>query len=309
MRRRSFLRHSGRDVRIDCPWEVMYVDPFETACSLLPDALAAELARHRDAEELRLRIGQRPTVLVGGSETPFSEAAPDRELLSRVIEKATGASMHAAAASMRSGFISYRGLRIGLCGEAALSGGELLGFRSIRSLAVRIPQPCSQACLDAARACLAGEAQSTLIVAPPGVGKTSLLRWLIRFASERGVRVGVIDERDELSGAQGGETLFDLGPRSDVLIGADKQTAAMFLLRGMNPQIIAMDEITQSVDLETVKNIAGCGVLLFATAHGSSLEDMRRRPLYRALLEERIFTVLVCISLRDGRRVYRTEQL
>lgn len=280
----------------------MIVDPFETACTLLPDELSRKLSGYREAEELRLRVGQRPTALIRGREIAFSDAVLDRESFDRIVEIATGASLHTAASSLRSGFLSYRGLRIGVCGEAALSGGDLLGFRRLHSLAVRISQPCSQACLDAAEACLTAGAVSTLIAAPPGVGKTSLLRCLIRAASTRGYRVGVIDERDELSG-------HDLGPCSDVISGLDKRRAAMMLLRSMNPQIIAMDEITQSEDLDAVRNIAGCGVRLFATAHGEGRADMQRRPLYRALLEEGIFTRLICIAIREGRRVYAPETL
>lgn len=303
------MRHSGEGEGIECVWEVMIVDPFETACTLLPDELAARLTEHRDAEELRLRVGQRPTALIAGREIPFSENRLTGEALDRIVEIATGASLHSAAASLKNGFLPYRGLRIGVCGVAAVSDGGLLGFQRIRSLAVRIPQPCPAACTEAALKCLEDGAQSTLIAAPPGVGKTSLLRCLILIASRRGTRVGVIDERDELSGCSGGEPTCDLGPCSDVMIGLDKHTASMLLLRAMNPEIIAMDEITHSRDLETVKNAAGCGVLLFATAHGRSEEDMRKRPLYRELLEQGIFARLVCISLCEGRRVYAHTRL
>ncbi|MCR5577317.1 MAG: stage III sporulation protein AB [Oscillospiraceae bacterium] len=285
------------------------MDPFETACTLLPDELSARLREYRSAEELRLRVGRRPTVLIGCRETPFSPDPLDREAMDRILEIATGASLHAASASLQRGFLSYRGLRIGVCGEAAVSGDHLIGYRCVNSLAVRIPQPCSQACLDTARESLSDGICSTLIVAPPGVGKTSLLRCLIRAASERGCRVSVIDERNELSGGCGGEEACDLGPCSDVLAGLDKHTAAMMLLRSMNPELIAMDEITQSADLEAVKSIAGCGVRLFATAHGRSREDMRRRRLYRELLEQGIFTRLISISINDGKRVYTRECL
>ena len=217
------------------------------------------------------------------------------------LEIASGASLHTAAPSLAGGFLSYRGLRIGVCGEAAISGGCLLGFRRLHALAVRIPQPCSRACLETASQALAEGPLNTLISAPPGVGKTSLLRELIRAASGRGYRVGVIDERKELAGDEENESL---GPCSDVLSGLDKARAAMILLRGMNPQIIAMDEITRSGDAETVKDITGCGVAIFATAHGSSPEDMRGRRLYRELLDGGLFQQLICISLRAGERVY-----
>ena len=287
----------------------MAVDPFDIACTLMPDELSASLAPYRDAEELRLRAGQRPTVLIGGSETEFSSQRVHQEQLSRILEIATGASLHASAASMSNGFIPYRGLRIGICGEAAISGGCMLGFRSICSLAVRIPGLCSSSCRDTARSCMEKGPKNTLLVAPPGVGKTSLLRELVRQTSQRGYRVGVIDERDELSGSQGSGDAYDLGPCSDTLIGLDKRTAATMLLRGMNPEIIAMDEITASDDLAAVQNITGCGVILYATAHGRSRDDMRRRALYRELLEQRVFQLLVCISIQNGRREYRLEAL
>ena len=285
------------------------MDPFDTACTLMPDELANALSLYRDAEELRLRLRQHPTVLIGGREIAFSSIPITPEHLSRILEVATGASLHASTASMVNGFIPYRGLRIGICGEASISGGRMLGFRQIRSLAVRIPRQCSPSCLDAARACLADGPQNTLIVAPPGVGKTSLLRELVQMTSESGRRVGVIDERDELSGSQAGAAAYDLGPCSDVLIGLDKLTAAMMLLRGMNPEIIAMDEITASDDLDAVQNITGCGVILYATAHGRSREDMVRRTLYRELLRRECFQLMVMISIREGRRSYSLERL
>lgn len=279
----------------------MNLDAFDTACTLLPDELTTALRPYRRAEELRLRLGQPPTALLGGRELPFSATPLRQEDLRRVLEIASGASLHTAAPSLAGGFLSYRGLRIGVCGEAAISGGCLLGFRRLHALAVRIPQPCSRACLETASQALAEGPLNTLISAPPGVGKTSLLRELIRAASGRGYRVGVIDERKELAGDEENESL---GPCSDVLSGLDKARAAMILLRGMNPQIIAMDEITRSGDAETVKDITGCGVAIFATAHGSSPEDMRGRRLYRELLDGGLFQQLICISLRAGERVY-----
>ena len=83
----------------------------------------------------------------------------------------------------------------------------------------------------------------------------------------------------------------------------------MMLLRGMNPQIVAMDEITVEEDLRAVEQIVGCGVLLFATAHGKDREDMLRRPLYRKLLTGGVFRELVTIRCLGGKRIYDRESL
>lgn len=82
----------------------------------------------------------------------------------------------------------------------------------------------------------------------------------------------------------------------------------MMLLRAMNPQIIAMDEITRPEDLNAMREIVGCGVKLIATAHAASYEDLRRRPLYRALMDERIFSEFVLIRTDGQKRSYQLRR-
>lgn len=225
----------------------------------------------------------------------------------QVLERATGASLHSAADSIARGYICCKGLRIGLRGEAAVSGGQVVGFRNYSSIAIRIPHQCVGACDDLAARVFGAGLESVLIISPPGLGKTTALRELVRILSNRGVRTAVLDERNELSASRGGQICCDLGRCSDVLVNIPKAAGTMMLLRGMNPQLIAMDEISERADMESVKMINGCGVALLASAHAKNREDMLRRPLYRELLELGVFKRLVTISLRDGRRCYDTE--
>lgn len=284
------------------------MDGFTEACALLPQELGQALKQIPQAEEVRLRLGRPAAVLVGGRERPLSEDGVSRRQLERIMEKATGASVHAAVDAMRGGYVSYRGLRIGICGEVATEGHEAFGFRSFSSLAVRIPRADCRFPGDLFDRLLEGGAENTLLLAPPGVGKTSLLRELIRRSSERGWRVSVIDEKNELSATLAGQAQFELGPCSDILTGLKKLPASMMLLRGMNPQIIAMDEISSPEDLEAVRCIIGCGVTLFATAHGRSRRDMLSRPQYRELLDAGCFRRFAVIRLMDGRREYTVER-
>ena len=275
-------------------------------CSLLTPELGHAVEKHPQAEELRLRLGQRPTAVLCGREIPVSEQRVDRADLQRILEAATRASFHAAS-SLRSGFIRCHSLRIGVCGETAQSGDEQLGLRNISSLAIRIPHETDEAARTFAADLLRDGVRNTLIAAPPGAGKTSLLRALIRQASDAGHRVGVIDERGEIWAADMQGQGFELGRCSDVVTGLGKLPAAMQLLRCMNPEIIAMDEITQPEDMQAVKEIRGCGVLLFATLHAADREDMLQRPLGKALLEENVFDRLICIRLQNGKRTYALE--
>ena len=285
------------------------MEAWTAAQSLLPERLAKTLLQHPGAEELRLRLDKPPGIVLGGREHGLAEAAVTRDELHHVLERATGASLHAAGSAIASGFVSYRGLRIGICGEAVYDGDRLSGLRNYSSLAVRIPHTTLSGSEPLLKELESSKPGSILICSPPGVGKTSLLRELIRRTSRQGQRVAVIDERNELSASQSGNMQFDLGPSCDVIVGVRKAQAAMMLLRGMNPEVIAMDEITREEDLCTVEQITGCGVRIFATVHGTNAQDMIKRPLYKKLLEAGIFDTLVTIRCRSGSRVYGGQAL
>lgn len=282
----------------------------ELAMQLLPRRYLEQRSRERlrAAEELRLRLGQTLSMLVGGREYAVDGEAISADELARTLEKATGASLHTVLPSLRGGYISYHGLRIGVCGTAAWHEGEWRGFRHYGSLSIRIPRECRGICGGILRQLLQGECGNILILSPPGAGKTTALREFVRRFSEEGFRVGLVDERMEIAAAENGAPQFSLGPHCDVIGGAPKAEAAMMLLRAMNPQIIAMDEITRPEDLNAMREIVGCGVKLIATAHAASYEDLRRRPLYRALMDERIFSEFVLIRTDGQKRSYQLRR-
>ena len=283
------------------------MNTWNTALGLLPEELQNTLRQYPAAEEIRLRLGRAPAIVISGREQQLSSPYVTQGHLQHILERATGASLYAAAPSLRNGFISYRGLRIGVCGEAVCMQKKVTGMRYFSSLAIRVPHPELSGCEALLEGILRTTPVSTLIVSPPGGGKTSLLRELIRRTASRNLRISVIDDRNELSASVAGKAQFELGQGSDILVGVPKAQAAGMLLRGMNPQIIAMDEITQEEDLNAAEQICGCGVVLFASAHARDLSDLQRRPLYRKLLDESIFRELVTIRFSGRNRLYSRE--
>ena len=281
------------------------MDKRELAFRLLPtryqDARCRALCA--DAEELRLRVGQPLTLLRAGREESLPGAPISEEELRRMLEKATGASLHTAADSLARGFVNCQGLRIGVCGTGVVQDGKLRGFRAFSSLALRLPKECRGVCEPLWRQMRAEGLANTLLLSPPGGGKTTALRDLIRCASEDGVRVGLVDERGEIAAVENGAMQYELGPCCDVLSGVNKAEGAMMLLRGMNVQLIAMDEITRERDMEAIRSVTGCGVVVWATAHASDERDLRRRCEYRRMLEEGLFAACVVIRAgKEGRR-------
>ena len=154
-----------------------------------------------------------------------------------------------------------------------------------------------------------GHFSSTLLLSAPGGGKTTLLRDLVRCLSEQGLRVSLIDERGEVAVMVRGVPQMDVGPRTDVLDGIPKALGIPMALRAMNPQIIAVDEITLRADLTAAAMAAGCGVGLLATIHAAGTAELTEKPLYRQLLEDRVFRMAVCIRRTEAGRSYEVEEL
>lgn len=148
-----------------------------------------------------------------------------------------------------------------------------------------------------------GKFQNTLIVSPPGFGKTTLLRDLIRQISDgntygAGLRVGVVDERSELAGSYLGRPQNDLGMRTDVLDGCPKAQGMLLLLRSMSPQVIAVDELGEETDRRALQKAAACGCGLLATLHGTDETDAAKR-LGESCLRQ-IFDRIVILKEGDG---------
>ncbi len=294
------------------------VERFDRAALLLPHNLrdrARELKREERAscEEFRLRLGYPASVVMPEGERSIGGDPVTKRELGFVLEAATGASVHSASSRLAEGFITAKGgFRVGLCGAVGLSGGEPGGFTSVSSAAIRISREHKGACVPIIDSVYSGgEVRSTLIISPPGGGKTTLLRDLVRYISDAagGPRVGLCDERSEIAAFFDGEPTMDVGRRTDVLDGCPKARAVSMLLRSMNPGVIAIDEITAEEDAEAMTRAAHCGVKLIATAHAASRTELAERPIYRALLASGVFEELIIIRKLGGRRSYLREAM
>ena len=246
--------------------QVLQVLPREAAQAL--DGLDAA-----QVEEIRLRCGQVPSILRRGVEQPLPhcERTPQQEL-QRTLLAASAQSQYAVQEQLREGFLSVPGgVRIGVCGSAVVQDGRVTGIREISSLCIRIPHEIRHP----PEQLLPLLSASCLLAGRPGSGKTTLLRSCIRALSAAGSRVGVVDERLELAGAVHGVPQFDLGPHTDVLSGCPKAAGMQMLLRGMNPEWLAVDEITSPADLAGIRQAFGCGVRILATIHAGSAAELR----------------------------------
>lgn len=297
------------------------VSRYDGAVLLLPYSIrdrARELTRGRRAlcEEFRLRVGQPPSVVMPEGETSLGGDKVTRKDIEFVIELASGASQHHVRDKLRMGYITAKGgYRIGICGAVNMLEGKPAGFSGYSSVNIRISRQITGISAQLLmKPEFAGTFPSVLIVSPPGGGKTTLLRDMVRQLSDGrdgrgGWRVGLCDERSEIAAFCDGEAQMDVGRRTDILDGCPKAEGIIMLLRSMNPQIIAIDEITSADDLRAVVTASHCGISLLATAHADGVGDLQTRPLYRELLQAGVFRYAVSIEKTGGTRIYTLIKL
>ena len=280
-------------------------EAFDRAAALLPDRLRGELlflseAQRKKAEEIRLYCGMGMRVVLDEGILDLRGSVSGEDL-ERVLERASRSSLHSVAESLRGGFITAEGgYRIGICGSVVMKSGETAGFRRVSSLCIRIPRQVF--CLTPDLAASLRD-KSVLILSPPGGGKTSFLRELVRQTSNAGRKISLIDERAELAAMYDGSPRFDVGRNTDVLEGCPKREAVEMLLRSMSPQVIAMDELGAE-DGGAVRHAAESGVKVFASVHCGSKTDLSGKGI-----DTTGFDALVAIRKNGAAREYAVEAL
>ncbi len=218
-------------------------------------------------------------------------------------------SLYAYEEEIRKGFLTVEGgHRIGVCGQVSCEGEQIRRIHPISYLNIRVARE-RKGCADEIFPFLIerGLFQNTLILSAPGIGKTTLLRDVIRILSDGsglcgGKKVGLVDERSEIAGCLRGVPQNDVGMRTDVLDGCPKEEGMMLLVRSMAPDVLAVDEIGGERDMDALQYAVRCGCQIVATIHSRDLDELFVKPKWMDYCRERLFERYVVLVLEQGRR-------
>ena len=230
-------------------------------------------------EEIRIRAGKQVLLITGKEEIRLGVTVNEM-MIREAMEYISGYSLYAYEEQLKEGFITIRGgHRVGIAGKVVMEQGRVKTIKNISSINIRISHQII-GCSDEIMKYLSG---NILIVSPPRMGKTTLLRDILRnLANMEKQSVAIVDERSEIAACYNGVPQNDIGERCDVLDCCPKDTGMLILLRTMSPTYIAVDELASSDDVESVLKITGAGAYIAATIHGGSIgEVMKRKSVCR----------------------------
>lgn len=273
--------------------------------SRLPDSISYELSLlpptiTKQIEEIRMRCNQRGMIIYADEEKTLTKIIT-KDDLKNTLNRLIKFSYYAYEEDLAKGFITISGgHRVGICGKAVVSNSQPILIKEISSMNIRFAKEikgCANRLIP--RLISNNKPVNTLIVSPPGCGKTTLLRDIARNLSLRKIKVAICDERSEIAGMYNSIPSFDLGPRTDILDGCEKIYGIPMLIRSMSPDVIITDEIGKKGDFEIIEQCENTGVNLITSIHGTSEEDLKRSLIW-PLVNKKIFKNIIYLSKDDG---------
>ncbi len=273
--------------------------------ALLPPALRKVLPEHLTeavcrsgaplAEELRLYAGRICTITAQGKNYDTSVILSAAELEAILLKLCRG-SLYAYSQSINRGYFTpFPGLRVGVCGHAAIEHGRVIGVRDVTSLVLRIPHGMILPA-DDVLAAIRSHRRGVLLFSPPGVGKTTMLRSIAAAAASPRYRMRtvVVDSREEIGWGLDGKDLL-----LDILMGYPRDKGIEIALCSLGAELILCDEISTEEDALSILSAAGCGVPIVASTHGGTLDEIFSRPTIQRLHASGVFGSYVRLR-REG---------
>ncbi|GHV00968.1 stage III sporulation protein AA [Clostridia bacterium] len=239
----------------------------------------------------------------GVSDEAARAFVPDRKAIESVILRASEHSLYVFNEQIKQSFITVMGgARLGICGESVSEGGAVKTVKNFTSVNIRIPHEVKNCSLNCFKYIADKQIYNTLIVSPPGAGKTTWLRDLACQLSRLvpPPNILILDERSEIAAVSAGIPQLDTGPTSDIMTNCGKAYGFEYGVRSMRPDVIITDELANAADAEAAAGAIAAGVKIIASTHAFDHLDLNLKPAFESVLKRRLFNRFVVLSNRRG---------
>ena len=282
---------------------ILVIEVIENVTKILPIEISKiifGISNKDEITEIRLRVGRNLKIYFGKTEKEFNLSITKQDLL-KILGNISLNSIYSVQNDINKGFVTIEGgNRIGIAGEVVVVDGKIKNMKEISSMNIRVSKEymgVSDGIMD--NILIDGTIRNTLIVSPPGLGKTTLLRDIIRNISERGYNVSVVDERGEIAAMYESIPSLNVGERTDVISFVDKAIGMQMAVRSLAPDVVCTDEIGGKQDIQAIAHLCKCGVAFITTMHGESLEDVKLGAMGEIIKQGYLDNIIV-LSKRNG---------
>lgn len=272
-------------------------------------------------EEIRLRLN-RPLMIdinneekLVSSEGKFVKNIKDSYIIThedcnKALQLISKSSLYAFEEELKNGYITLKGgYRVGIVGKCVIENGYIKTMRNISGYNYRIMRELKGVSDNIISYIVKSpkEVKNTLIISPPQCGKTTLIRDIARNISNgidwlgfKGLNIGIIDERSEISACYNGVPQVDVGIRTDVLDGCPKSSGILMMIRSMSPKVIITDELGKQSDIKAIYEALNAGISVISTIHGKNLQDVLQKHDIKDIISSNTFDRYIILSSKLG---------
>lgn len=281
----------------------------------LPVTLSRMILEHniKKIEEIRIRSGKPVILKLGYIEMVLKYIVEGTEIIG-ILQNICNNSIYTYQNQICNGFITLPGgNRVGISGNVVVKDGQVSNISHIYSLNFRVAHQIIGASNELLRYVLDTKNNTvfnTLIVSPPGAGKTTIIRDLAKKISDgmsemnfRGIDVSIIDERGEIAAMNKGVAYNDVGIRTDILDNVPKSIGIRMAIRSMAPKVIIADEIGNKDDVEIINYAICSGVNCIFTAHGSCMDDILRNEEIKKIINLKLFKRIIFLNEKEKGKI------